>query len=81
MDESFLGRIALFSFGYAPEGYTLCNGVTIPIAQNQALFSLIGVLYGGNGSTNFMLPNMQGMEPIPNMKYYIAINGIYPSRA
>jgi microcystin-dependent protein len=56
----FLGEIALFAFNFAPVGWLQCNGQTLPIASNQALFSLLGTFYGGNGSTTFMLPNLQG---------------------
>src|ERR1700693_764087 len=52
------------SFGFAPQGWALCNGQLLPINQNQALFSLLGTTYGGNGQTNFALPNLQGRTPI-----------------
>ena len=64
MAEPFLSEIRIFSFGYAPRGWALCNGQLLPINQNQALFSLLGTTYGGNGQTNFGLPNLQGMTPI-----------------
>lgn len=60
MSDSFLGEIKIFSFPYAPRGWALCNGQLMPISQNQALFSLLGTYYGGNGTTNFALPNLQG---------------------
>ncbi|WP_420921513.1 phage tail protein [Bradyrhizobium elkanii] len=52
------------SFGYPPKGWALCNGQLLPINQNQALFSLFGTTYGGNGTTNFALPNLQGKVPL-----------------
>lgn len=51
-------------FDFAPKGFALCNGQLLPIAQNQALFSLLGTMYGGNGTTNFALPNMQSRTPV-----------------
>ena len=60
MAEPFLSEVRIFSFGFAPKGWTLCNGQTLPINQNQALFSLLGTTYGGNGQTTFQLPNLQG---------------------
>ena len=59
MAEPFLAEIRLFSFAYAPRGWALCNGQILPISQNQALFSLLGTTYGGNGVQNFALPNAQ----------------------
>jgi microcystin-dependent protein len=64
MSEYFLGEIRAFSFGFAPKGWAFCNGQTLPINQYQALFSLIGTQFGGNGTTNFLLPNLQGTLPI-----------------
>jgi microcystin-dependent protein len=56
----FLGEIRAFSFTFAPRGWAQCNGQLLPINQNQALFSILGTTYGGNGTTNFALPNLQG---------------------
>jgi len=64
MSEPFLSEIKLVSFNFAPKGWALCNGQTLPINQNQALFSLLGTTYGGNGQTTFNLPNLQGRVPI-----------------
>lgn len=63
MDE-YIGVIKMFIGNYAPQGYLMCQGQTLPIQQYQALFSIIGVTYGGNGTTNFMLPNLQSRIPI-----------------
>jgi microcystin-dependent protein len=56
----FLGEIRIFSFSFAPKGWALANGQALPINQNQALFALLGTLYGGNGQTTFALPDLQG---------------------
>ena len=64
MAEPFLGEIRLMSFGFPPKGWALCNGQLLPINQNQALFSLLGTTYGGDGRVNFGLPNIQGRVPI-----------------
>src|SRR6267378_3132291 len=64
MAEPFLSEIRIFSFGFAPKGWALCNGQLLPINQNQALFSLLGTTFGGDGRVNFALPNLQGQVPI-----------------
>lgn len=58
--EYYLGSLLLLSFGFAPRGAAVCNGQLLPINQNQALFSLLGTTYGGNGTTTFALPNLAG---------------------
>ena len=60
MTEPFIGEIQLFGFNFNPRGWALCNGTTVPISQNTALFSLLGTIYGGNGQTTFQLPNFAG---------------------
>ena len=64
MAEPFLSEIRIFSFNFPPKGWAFCNGQLLPINQNQALFSLLGTTYGGNGQTNFALPNLQGRVAI-----------------
>jgi microcystin-dependent protein len=64
MAEPFLSEIRLMSFDFAPKGWALCNGQVLPINQNQALFSLLGTTFGGNGQTTFALPNLQGRVPM-----------------
>jgi microcystin-dependent protein len=64
MSEPFLAEIKIMSFNYAPKGWAFCNGQLMPINQNQALFSLLGTTYGGNGQTTFALPNLQGRTPV-----------------
>jgi microcystin-dependent protein len=60
MAEPFLSEIRIVSFGFAPKGWALCNGQLLPINQNQALFSLLGTTYGGDGRVNFALPDLRG---------------------
>jgi microcystin-dependent protein len=62
--EPFLSEIRIMSFNFPPKGWAFCNGQFLPINQNQALFSLLGTTYGGNGQTTFALPNLQGRVPI-----------------
>lgn len=64
MAEPFLSEIRLMSFGFPPKGWALCDGQFLPINQNQALFSLLGTTYGGNGQTTFALPDLRGRTPI-----------------
>ncbi|MDZ7896457.1 MAG: tail fiber protein [Arcicella sp.] len=64
MAEPFLSEIRMMSFGFAPKGWAMCNGQLLPIMQNQALFSLLGTTYGGDGRTNFALPDNRGRTPI-----------------
>lgn len=64
MAEPFLAEIRIMTFNFAPRGWALCNGQILPINQNQALFSLLGTTYGGNGQVTFGLPNLQGRLPI-----------------
>ncbi len=64
MAEPFLGEIRIVSFNFPPKGWAECNGQFMPINQNQALFALLGTMYGGNGQTTFALPNFQGRVPM-----------------
>ncbi len=64
MADQFLGEIRIFAGNFAPAGWAFCNGQILPIAQNSALFSLLGTFYGGNGTSNFALPNLQGNFPM-----------------
>ena len=64
MAEPFLSEIRIMSFNFAPKGWAMCNGQTLPINQNQALFSLLGTTFGGDGRTNFKLPDYRGRVPI-----------------
>jgi microcystin-dependent protein len=76
MSDPFIAEIKIMSFGFAPKGWALCNGQLLPINQNQALFSLLGTTYGGNGTTTFALPDLRGRTPIhsgtgPGLPTYI----------
>src|SRR5215207_7389337 len=64
MAEPFLSEIRIMSFVFAPKGWALCNGQLLPINQNQALFSLLGTTFGGDGRVNFALPDFRGRVPI-----------------
>jgi microcystin-dependent protein len=76
MDE-IIGTIKLFAGNFAPKGYMLCEGQQLSIAQYQALFSILGTQYGGDGTTNFLLPKI---EPVEGANYIIAISGVFPQR-
>jgi microcystin-dependent protein len=78
--DFYIGTIQLFPYNFVPMYWQLCNGVLLQIMQNQALFSLVGTTFGGDGRTTFALPNLTGTSPVPGMEYYIALTGIYPSR-
>src|SRR5690349_8949950 len=64
MAEPFLSEIRVMSFVFAPKGWALCNGQLLPINQNQALFSLLGTTFGGDGRVNFALPDLRGRTPL-----------------
>ncbi|MEJ8303921.1 phage tail protein [Saccharibacillus sacchari] len=64
MSDQYLGEIRLFANSVVPQGWAPCNGQLLPVLQNQALFSLLGNKYGGDGRTNFALPNLQGRTPV-----------------
>lgn len=64
--DAFIGQLKAFPMNWCPRSYTMANGAILPIAQYTALFSLIGTMYGGNGTTNFALPNLNGRTPIHN---------------
>lgn len=63
MSTPFLGELKIISWNFAPKGWALCNGQFLPINQNQALFSILGTTYGGNGQTTFALPDLRGRVP------------------
>ena len=66
MSEPFIAEVKMFGGNFAPRGYTFCNGQLLPIAQNTALFSLVGTTYGGDGRTTLGLPNLEGRVPMGN---------------
>ena len=64
MADPFLAEIRIFGFTFAPKGWAFCNGQLLPLAQNTALFSLLGTTYGGDGKSTFALPNLEGNAPM-----------------
>ena len=64
MSEPYLGEVKIISWNFPPKGWAFCNGQLLPINQNQALFSILGTTYGGDGRTTFALPNLQGRMPV-----------------
>src|SRR6476620_11821125 len=70
MAEPFLSEIRIMSFVFAPRGWALCNGQLLPINQNQALFSLLGTTYGGDGRVNFALPDLRGRAPMHEGQFH-----------
>lgn len=64
MSEPFVGEIRLFAGGFAPQGWALCQGQLLPVSQNDALFSLLGTMYGGDGRSTFGLPDLRGRVPV-----------------
>jgi microcystin-dependent protein len=64
MADPFVAEIRIFPFNFAPKGWALCDGQILPLSQNTALFSLLGTTYGGDGKSNFALPNLQGNAPM-----------------
>ena len=81
--EPFIGEIMTVAFNFCPRSFAEMNGQLLPVNQNQALFSLLGTTYGGNGTTNFALPDAKSVPTLVNgapLRQCIAINGIFPSR-
>jgi microcystin-dependent protein len=75
MSSPFVAEIRIFPFNFAPKGWAFCDGQILPISQNTALFSLLGTTYGGDGKSNFALPNLQGRAPMfngqgPGLSFY-----------
>ena len=78
--EPMLGQIVLFAGNFVPRGWELCAGRLIPISQNQALFSLLGATFGGDGTTNFALPDLRSHTPVAGLNFIIAVQGTFPQR-
>jgi microcystin-dependent protein len=83
--DPFLGEVRMAAFNFAPQGWALCNGQSLPINQNQALFALLGTTYGGDGTTTFNLPKLPdhaspSKTPAESVLYIIALTGIFPPR-
>ena len=77
MLDQFVCQINLFAFNFAPQGWAPCAGQILPIAQNTAIYTLLGNAYGGDGKTTFALPDYRGLAP-QGMQYCIALQGIWP---
>jgi microcystin-dependent protein len=78
--EPYIGTVELFAFNFVPKEWLPCEGQLLSIADYSALFSLLGTTFGGDGRTNFALPNLKGKEPVQGMHYCIAVQGGYPPR-
>jgi microcystin-dependent protein len=80
--DAFIGSLSLVAFNFAPPGWMFCQGQMLSISQNQPLFALIGTTYGGDGQTNFKLPNLTGPTDASGatLNWMIALVGIFPSR-
>lgn len=83
--EGIIGEIRLFAGDYAPRGWAFCDGQLLNIADNTALFSIIGSKYGGDGRTNFALPKLADLnstdgDPYNDINYMICLEGYYPAR-
>ncbi len=78
--EFTIGSIGLFPYNFVMMDWLLCDGSLVSISQYQVLFAVIGTRYGGDGVTNFALPNLSGAKPHDSIRYFIAYNGIFPTR-
>ncbi|MCP4147939.1 MAG: tail fiber protein [bacterium] len=76
--QPYIGMIDLFSFKFSPRGWQECNGQSVPIEGNEALYSLIGTNFGQDNDLSFSLPKLE--SPAPGMRYCIAMEGTYPPR-
>jgi microcystin-dependent protein len=76
--DPFIGQIQLLPYNFAPQGWAPCDGQTLSINQNTALFSLLGTNFGGDGQTTFALPTLKA--PAAGLGYYIALQGVFPNR-
>jgi len=76
--ESFIGEITLVAFSYAPPGFLKCQGQTMQISENEALYAILGTRYGGDGQATFLLPNL--IAPT-NLNYIICVQGLWPSHS
>lgn len=78
--EAYLGTVQLFALSFTPTGWLACDGTMLPIMQNQALYALLGITFGGDGQSTFALPDLRGKEPAPGLHYAVCAQGIFPSR-
>jgi microcystin-dependent protein len=87
MEEGTIGEIRLFAGFYEPKGWVFCNGQTLSIQYNQALYSILGTKYGGDGKTTFALPKISPVlgadsdTPYDDLNYVICVNGMYTMRS
>ncbi len=79
--EPLIGQVQAFAFDFAPRGWAKCEGQILAIQDYQALFSLLGTTYGGDGRTTFALPDLRRLARRSKANYYIALEGIYPPRS
>jgi len=80
-EGDFIGEVSIFAGDFAPRNYAFCDGQLLSVSGNQALFSLLGNRYGGDGVATFALPNLAGAErPLNGARYIIALDGLYPPR-
>lgn len=78
--DYFMGQINLFPYNFVPEGWAPCNGQVLNVSAYEALFSLIGNKFGGDGKTTFALPNLDATAISKDIHYYICIQGMYPPK-
>ncbi|TXK76805.1 phage tail protein [Paenibacillus sp. N3.4] len=78
--ETQIGNITILPYNFQPVGFIKCDGRLLNISDYEILYTLIGTQYGGNGQTTFAIPDLRGDSPTPMVDYYIATEGIYPSR-
>jgi microcystin-dependent protein len=79
--EPFIGQIELFPYDFEPMDWTTCDGKILQVNSNPALFSLLGTRFGGDGRTTFAVPDLSKASPNPNLRYCIALRGLYPTRS
>lgn len=77
--ESYIGQVELFPNSYSSNGWEKCEGQSMSINSNEALYSILGTNFGGNGISNFLLPDLRGTEPNENLSYFVCKAGIYPN--
>jgi len=78
--QPMLGQIMLFAGNFAPKGWAFCDGSLLRISYNTPLFSILGTTYGGDGETDFALPDLRSHAPVSGANYIIAVQGSFPAR-
>lgn len=79
-EDFFIGTIIPVPYNFVPDGALLCNGQVISVSQYQTLYALLGNTFGGTSPNTFCVPNLQGFEPHPNVRYVITTTGYFPQR-